>query len=143
MSGTYVTDTGFVKKTLVEIKEELEDDYKTAFGDDIDLDSEGVFGQQIGIQAKTMADAWDALEEIYTARNPQEATGTSLDYISSENNIVRQDATPTTLLNVILYGAEGVVVPAESTIRNELILEYVFYLALLLLHQGSNGEGVQ
>lgn len=126
MSGIYVTNTGFVKKTLADIKTELETAYKEQFGQDIDLDPDGPFGLIIGITSKMLADNWDALEEIYTSRDPQQATGSSLDYICSENNIIRQDAQPTTVLNVRLYGDEGTIIPIGSQIRqqNNLLITY-------------------
>jgi len=112
MSTNYVTNTGFNKKTLLVIKAELEEQYKAAYGEDIDLDPDGPFGLQIGIDAKNLADQWDGLEEIYTARDPQQATGSSLDYISSENGIKRLDATPTVSQNTLLEGTEGTLVAA-------------------------------
>jgi len=108
--GTYITLTGFVKKTLAEIKTELEISFQDVFGDDIVLSSDQPFGQVIGIIAKNYADGWDVLEEIYTARNPQESIGTSLDNIVAENGITRLPATKTTISNVILYGDDGTVI---------------------------------
>jgi uncharacterized phage protein gp47/JayE len=118
MSTNWVTDTGFNKKTLAAIQSELEVAFQGIFGDDIDLDATGPFGQVIGLLSKREADLWDGAEEIYTARNPQEATGTSLDYISSENGLIRLDATRTAVENVRLFGDEGTVVAAGSQAKN-------------------------
>lgn len=115
--GTYVTDTGFQKKTLTEIKAEIEADFQGVFGNDIDLSAEGAFGQLIGILSKRDADLWDGMEEIYTSRNPSEATGTSLDNISAETGVVRIDATQTLVEDVQLFGSEGTVVAAGKQIK--------------------------
>lgn len=115
--GTYVTDTGFQKKTLSEIKSELEIQFQEIFGNDIDLDESGPFGQMIGIQAKGKAELWDALEEIYSCRNPLQATGICLDMIVAENNITRQAATATTANDVLLLGDEGTIVIAGKKVK--------------------------
>lgn len=115
--GIYVTDTGFVKKTLAEIQAELEAVYKSVFGDAIDLDPTGPFGQIIGIGSKRESDLWDAAEEIYTSRDPDEATGTSLDNIMAQNGLTRIDDTFTTVTNVYLIGDEGTVVAVGKQVR--------------------------
>lgn len=108
--GTFLTDLGFQKKTLAELKTEYEELFKGQFGQDIDLDEDGPFGQIVGILSKRDADLWDGAEEIYTSRNPNEATGASLDNISAENLIKRNPASPTTVQDVYLIGTEGTVV---------------------------------
>lgn len=115
--GTYVTDTGFIKKTLSEIKAEIENDIQGTFGNDIDLDSSGAFGQIIGIASKYAAEAWDAAEEIYTCRNPNQASGICLDSIVAENNITRKAATSTTVDLVLLGANDGTIIPAGRKAR--------------------------
>jgi len=110
--GTYVTDIGFEKLTLQDVKANLEAQFKLVFGSDIDLDSDQPFGQLIGILAKNAADGWDGAEEIYSSRNPKEATGTSLDYIALENALERNPATPTKVSEVLLKGDDGITILA-------------------------------
>ena len=117
MSTNFVTATGFVKKTLAEIKVELETGFQAVFGTDIDLDSTGPIGQLIGILAKREADLWDGAEEIYTSRNPNEATGTSLDNLAAETNVTRIAASASRVENVLLFGTEGTVVAAGKQAR--------------------------
>jgi len=102
--GTYVTDDGLQKKTLDEIKTVRETLFKAVFGEDIDLSAEGPFGQIIGIESQAEANLWDALEEIYLSRDPDQATGVSLTKIARETGTERQDAEPTFVNDVILYG---------------------------------------
>lgn len=118
--GTYITTSGAVKKTLAEIKGELETEFQTIFGNDIDLDSSGSFGQIIGIFSKYLAEVWDAWEEMYTSRNPDQAIGTSLDNIVVENAITRLPATYTTIEDVLLYGDQGTVVIAGKKAKKPL-----------------------
>ena len=125
MSAIFVTETGFNKKTLIEIKEELEDAFKLIFGDDIDLDPSGSFGQFIGLLSKREADLWDGAEEIYTSRNVNFATGISLDNILAENTITRLPATETQVNNVLLIGDEGTLIDTGKLARQEnALLDY-------------------
>jgi len=112
--GTYITNAGFVKPTLVEIKTNLETSYKQIWGNDIDLDESGAFGQDIGLKSKMLSELWDALEEAYNCRNPDQATGVSLDNIAIENAITRLPATYTAVTNVLLYGDEGTIILASK-----------------------------
>lgn len=57
-----VTENGFNKKTVPEIKAELGGLFKEELGSDIDLSSEGVIGQLIEIVAKREAAIWDGAE---------------------------------------------------------------------------------
>jgi len=106
----FVTLEGFQKKTLATIKTELETSFKSIFGNDIDLDPTGPIGQLIGVLSQEMADLWDGANEIYTSRNPSEATGLSLDNISGETGIRRIDSTKTKAENVLLDGDEGTII---------------------------------
>jgi uncharacterized phage protein gp47/JayE len=136
MAGIYVTAAGFQKKTLAEIKLEVEANFKTIFGDNIDLDPESNFSQMIGKISKDYADLWDALQEIYTARNPNQATGTSQDFIAAENALQRIPASETTVSNVVLKGSDGTVVAAGKKARQpdepNALLEYTLDSAVTI-----------
>jgi uncharacterized phage protein gp47/JayE len=109
---------GFVKKTFQVIKNEIDADMIALFGNDIDLDSDQPLGQWVGIRAKREADIWDLMEEIYNSRSPDRATGVSLDFIASENNLTRIPAVPTTITNAVLFGENGTVVLGGRRIKN-------------------------
>lgn len=126
MSTNWVTSTGFNKKTLAEIKSELEVAFQAIWGDDIDLDPSGPIGQLIGLMAKREADLWDGAEEIYTSRDPSSATGTSLDNIVLENGIQRLVATKTIVSDVLLIGDDSTVVVAGKRAKNpNQSIEYI------------------
>jgi len=112
----YVTVNGFQKKTLAEIKLELEEQFRSVFGETIDVEPEGPFGQIIGILSQRDANLWDALEEIYKSRDPDQATGTSLTSIARESGTTRNPAVPSTV-QAILYGTESTIVPENSKSR--------------------------
>lgn len=118
--GTYITDSGADKKTLAEIKAELETEFQTIFGNDIDLDASGSFGQIIGIFSKYLSELWDAWEESYNCRNPDQASGVCLDNIAVENAIERLAATYTAVTDVLLYADEGTVILAGKKAKKPL-----------------------
>jgi uncharacterized phage protein gp47/JayE len=112
--GTFLTATGFIKKTLAEIKSELETEYKAIFGDNIDLDDTGPIGQLISVQAKKYADLWDLADEINNSRDVTQATGVALDSIVAEIGVKRLSAVATKVENVLLIGDEGTLVSAGN-----------------------------
>lgn len=128
MSNIFVTSGGFLKKTLAELKLEYEALFQAEFGSDIDLDPDGPFGQIIGILSKRDADLWDGAEEIYNSRNVNAATGQSLDNIAAETGVIRIDAIPTRVEDVILYGDEGTVVPLGKQVRQATNAALLFSL---------------
>ncbi len=115
--GRYVTATGFQRKTLAEIKSELETAFQGVFGEDIDLDAEGPFGQLVGLLSRREAQLWDAAQEIYTSRDPSQATGVSLDNIAAETGVSRIGAGRTVVSDVLLYGEDGAAVPSTLRLR--------------------------
>lgn len=117
--GIYVTETGFQKPTLAELVTYYEESYQGLFGADIDLDPLGPFGQLVAFHAKRDADLFDGMEEIYTARNPSQATGTSLDYICTETGVSRLGATATLVNDTLCYGDEGTTILTGKQVRAE------------------------
>lgn len=131
--ATFVTSTGFQKKTLAEIKTELEADFQELYGDDIDLDPSGPIGQFIGLISKDFADLWDGAQEVYTSRDPSSATQTSLDNIVLENGIERIPATPTTVPDVTLSGDDGTVIAAGKRAKSpNQTVEYLLDVAVTI-----------
>ena len=96
MPGPYgVTPAGFVAKALVEIKQELEDDFKAAFGDSIGSNPDGsipaqsVFGQIVGTNSEREALLWGAGEAVYASTDPDKASGAALDAVCAITGTVR------------------------------------------------------
>ena len=63
-------ETGLTTKTLTEIIEELEDDYKDIYGDDINIDQNSADGQIINIQAQEGVDLRELLSSINNGFDP-------------------------------------------------------------------------
>lgn len=108
--GTYVTDTGFNTQTFEINKLYWETQLQIIFGSDIDLDPEMPFGQMVGILAKRDTDIFAAIQEVYTSRDVDEATGISLDILFGERGLFRIGAGSTFVSGVLLYGDIGTVI---------------------------------
>lgn len=114
MADYGVTSSGFVKKTKDEIVEDLEDEFLSVFGQDLDVDIESPEGQIINIIAEIAEDLWELAEEAYNAFNPSATADILLDNIVKINNLTRNAATATTA-TVTFYGEEDTYIP-EGTI---------------------------
>lgn len=114
MPGPYgVTATGFVAKPAADIRAELEAQFRTTFGNGIDLTPDSVFAQLIGIFADRLADLWQASQVLYTNAFPDGASGVALDQICALTGVSRLPATRTEV-NVTLSGTPLTVIPAGS-----------------------------
>jgi len=106
---------GFNRKRLADIKIELEDAYKLVFGDNIDVSSQSVFGQLIGIHSEREADLWEQSEFVYNAFYPSTAQGVQLSNVVTLNGITRQEATKSTV-TITCSGTDGTVLPIGSIV---------------------------
>lgn len=117
--SSYVLSTGFKKKTYNEIQQELTANFVTAFGQNIDLDPTGPFGQIIALNTKALADLWDLAEEVYYSRDPDNATGIALDAICAETG-VRRIAAAKSVVDMIMTGSRNVTIAAGKKVKNPL-----------------------
>lgn len=107
-----LTPQGFNAKRLADAKQGLDNAFIAQFGD-INLDPQSVFGQEIGVLSKSLADLWEQLEEVYFSQYPNSASGVSLDNVVQLNDITRLPATQTSVV-ATLYGEEGTFIPEGS-----------------------------
>ena len=111
-----LTDNGFEKKTLLEIKTELEDDFKGVFGMFINLLPGSIFSLLIGIYAERESSLWDIMQEVYYAMYPNTAAGANLDNAVAFNGVIRLNAKPSTIPSQLFFGDVGSVLPANSVV---------------------------
>lgn len=106
-----VTEEGFVKKRLADIKSEIEDTLRSEIGAQINLLPESVFSQIVGIFAERESLIWDASEDVYNSQYPDTAFGVSLDNVAAITGITRQGATASRQESLRLFGTAATVVP--------------------------------
>jgi uncharacterized phage protein gp47/JayE len=108
-----LTNTGFIKKRQPDIQDELEEKFRAAFGNEINLLPTSIFGQVIGIFSEREASLWDLLEEIYNSAFPDTATGVSLDNACALTGVTRLEATYSTV-TARVFGTLLTLIPAGS-----------------------------
>lgn len=113
--GTYVTETGLKRKTLQEVRAELEQSFKEVFGTDFETSVDSPNGLLISQLALAFGNLWDLAFEVFTSRDPGEATGVSLDFAAALNGLNRREATACNG-TAVLYTLENseVTIPAGS-----------------------------
>jgi uncharacterized phage protein gp47/JayE len=115
-----LTLTGFVPKSLEEVRSELDEAVRQSFGESIDLSDSSVFGRLNGIIGERFALLWQLLESIYASQDPDKATGAALRAIAALTGTIFEPARsstttltatgdPTTVVD------EGSLVATEST----------------------------
>ena len=110
-----LTTEGFKIKRLADIKLEIEEKFKDTFGQDINLTSNSLFGQLIGIFSERESEVWEVLEASYNSAYPSTAEGLSLDFLGSLTGVIRREATQSQAV-LRLFGAPGTVVPIGSQV---------------------------
>lgn len=111
-----LTEKGFERKRLADIKADLENQLKLSFGNEINLKPESVFGQLIGVLSLPIAELWEQTENTYLSQSPSFAEGVKLDEVAALNGLTRRGATATSV-QAIVYGEAGTVIPGNSQVR--------------------------
>ena len=113
MAGVY--ENGFERKTRLEIVEDLQDRAKTAFGEDVNLNSNSLLGKLIELFSYELAVNWQGQEQVYTSHIVDFATGVNLDYICDFIGISRKPATNSSVV-LTFYGTDGTTIPAGTQV---------------------------
>lgn len=108
-----LSDQGFQAKRLADIKAELEQTWRSKFGDNVRVDAESPDGQIIGIMAEREALIWELCAKIYSSSYSSSARGVQLDRLHELVAISRLAAKSSTV-DVTLTGTPSTVIPAGS-----------------------------
>jgi uncharacterized phage protein gp47/JayE len=123
MSSYGIQSTGFILKPLDVILSELNVEFKSIFGDTINLDPESPDGQINGIFSNSHSDLWEIAEECYNAYNPAAAVGTALDNLAALAGLTRLQATGSTA-SLDLTGVNGTLIPQGSLVEADDGLQF-------------------
>lgn len=115
MSEFGVSSTGFNRKRLDLLLEEINAEMKSVFGDNLNVSPESPDGQVNGVVSESNANLWEIAEEAFNAFNPSAANGVALSNLVQLNGITRSAAT-SSRANLTLTGTTGVTVPAGSLV---------------------------
>lgn len=105
--------TGFVAKTIDEIKAEIETALKDAIDPALDVSATSVMGQIIGVFAERERQLWLVSRDVYSAFTPGGASGQALTNLSLLTGTKREDATFSTVTATVNLNA-GTTLPAGS-----------------------------
>lgn len=86
---------GLQTKTLSELREELVENYKLIYGNDINTDQNTPDGQIIDIEAQVGVDLREILQQVNSGFDPDQALGRVLDQRVAINGISRNEGTYT------------------------------------------------
>lgn len=115
MSDYGISSTGFKRKRLNLLLEELNSEVKAIFGENFNVSPESPDGQINGVVSESNANLWEIAEEAYNAFNPKAASGATLSNLVQLNGITRLPATKTRA-ELNLTGDSGTVIPAGSLV---------------------------
>lgn len=125
MSNYGVTDAGFVLKRLQDILTEqraraveLFQDL-TAPGDVVDTSDSSLLGRLINMDAFGDADLWEVAQMVYSAFDPNSATGIALDNLVQYGGISRQGASYSTAIG-LFAGDNGTLLTAGQTVSSPI-----------------------
>lgn len=110
----YITESGFQKKSLQEIRQEIEDGLKQSFGPSFETSVDSPNGLFISQWALTLSKLWELAQVVFNSRDPNQATGVALDWAASLSRITRRPASACKV-NALLYTDErSVTIPSGS-----------------------------
>lgn len=109
-----ITPTGFKRKTLADIKSELETDYRAKFGNQINVSPESVIGQEIAIYAERESEVWQLFEDAYNSQYRGTASGVSLENVGDITTIQRLSAQASRIIGLALFGTLATLIPAGT-----------------------------
>lgn len=123
MADYGVTTTGFVPKRLEDILNEqrvvaqqiFQD--KVAPNDVVDVSDSSLLGRLINLKSVGDAFTWELGQAVYSAFDPNTASGIALDNLVAYGNLSRLKASQSTAL-VMFYGDVGTVVPIDSVVSD-------------------------
>lgn len=87
---------GFRKKTFSEILASIEAKEKADISAALDVSADGPIGQFNGVFTQETAEAWDVLQDIHSARDPNNSEGAALDALLAITGAARLQALPST-----------------------------------------------
>jgi uncharacterized phage protein gp47/JayE len=119
MSEYGVTNTGFVKKRLDVILDEMHDDLSTTFGFNTRNNPKSYLHVLLTNFADKIAELWEVAEESYAAMYPSSAAGASLDSAVSYGGVMREDDARSVYI-IDCTGTDGTNLPvAEIRINSD------------------------
>lgn len=110
-TAPYVDDSGLHIPTYTDIRDDLIEQFKTIYGQDIYLDNDSQDYQMISAFALKTYDTMQLLQIVYNNHSPKTAVGTGLSSLVKLNGIARKSASHSTCV-LTLTGTKGTTIAA-------------------------------
>lgn len=114
---TQLTSQGLTRTRLDERLTALQDAMRAIFGPNINVDSDTMDGQTLGIFAESTSNLDQLAEDVYHSFNPQSATGAAMSRLVQLNGIRRIEGTYSTVA-LLCVGQQGTVIPSGSLVKS-------------------------
>ena len=110
---------GLTLKTSQEIQEEIENGFRSIYGEQINLDPDTPDGQQVALLQQLSLDIREVIQQVYSSFDPDQAVGTVLDQRVSINNIQRIQGAYTIVPVQITRSESGIKLNGLDTYVND------------------------
>lgn len=111
-----LSETGFSKKRLEDIKTEVQSELRSVYGDQVNLLETSVLGQFVGIFSERESKIWELAEDVYNSQYPDSSEGIPLDNVASITGVTRLGATTSTVPGQLFFGTVATVIPIGTII---------------------------
>ncbi|MCQ2559190.1 MAG: hypothetical protein MJ157_00515 [Clostridia bacterium] len=112
-----VTATGFVRKRLDEILEELHEDLSAGFGFNTRLNPQSYLNVLLTNFGDKIAELWEVAENVYQSMYPSMAEGQNLDWVAQYAGVIRQPAAKTRY-PIYCTGVDGTEIAAGTRLAS-------------------------
>ena len=135
--------TGYKRKTLDEILQDMESTAQDEFGPLVDTSSNSALGHFIGVNGIQINEIYEDLQQLYDSRNPSTVTGAAQDSLYQNLNVTRQGSIKSTAI-LTISGTVGTEVPAntEFTVENDADRIFLLDETVTIPASGSIDAGV-
>lgn len=145
-----LTDQGFVPKTYEELLTEMRaravtlfQDLLTEPGDIVDTSASTILGRLINLDIAGDSDLWQVAQQVYSAFDPNSATGIALDNLVAYGGLIRGEQTFSTA-QALFTGDVGILIDAGLTVRGTTTGEdFTVRASVTINATGASGIGVQ
>ena len=137
-----LTSTGFNRKPLETILEEIEDDEKARIDSRLNVQPEEPIGQVNGILSSKLSELWELAEAVNAGRFPDSASGFQLGQVSSITGTLRDPATKGTVpLTLTATGPTTIPVGSVVQVDGDDGNRWVPLAEVVFVGAGSQGVG--
>lgn len=137
MTDFGIQPEGFNLKTLSDIILEMDDEFKSVYGENTTVAPESPLGQIIGILSISISELWEVGQLSFDSYNPSSSQGAALSNLVQLNGIVRLEASGSTVV-LTITGTPATVIPLGSLVStSDTMLQFSTSIEVVIPGGGS------